>query len=71
MILYVSPHKLLKTLVEFKTYFGEDRLICVSRELSKLHEENIRGSVKEVLTHFENKPPKGEIVVIIAGKSTK
>ena len=71
MILYVSPHKLLKTLVEFKTYFGEDRLICVSRELSKLHEENIRGSVKEVLTHFENKPPKGEIVVTIAGKSTK
>lgn len=71
MILYVSPHKLLKTLVEFKTYFGKDRLICVSRELSKLHEENIRGSVKEVLTHFENKPPKGEIVVIIAGKSTK
>ena len=71
MILYVSPHKLVKTLTEFITYFGEDRPICVSRELSKLHEENVRGTVREVLTHFENKPPKGEIVVIVGGKSTK
>jgi 16S rRNA (cytidine1402-2'-O)-methyltransferase len=46
MILYVSPHKLLKTLAEFITYFGEDRQICVSRELSKLHEENVRGTVR-------------------------
>jgi 16S rRNA (cytidine1402-2'-O)-methyltransferase len=68
MILYVSPHKLVKTLVEFTTFFGEDRQICVSRELSKLHEENVRGSVREVLTHFENKPPKGEIVVVVGGK---
>ena len=71
MILYVSPHKLVKTLTEFITYFGEERQICVSRELSKLHEENIRGTVREVLTHFENKPPKGEIVVVVAGKSAK
>ena len=71
MILYVSPHKLVKTLTEFITYFGEDRPICVSRELSKLHEENVRGTVREVLTHFENKPPKGEIVIIVGGKSTK
>jgi 16S rRNA (cytidine1402-2'-O)-methyltransferase len=68
MILYVSPHKLVKTLAEFITYFGEDRQICVSRELSKLHEENVRGTVREVLTHFENKPPKGEIVVVVGGK---
>jgi 16S rRNA (cytidine1402-2'-O)-methyltransferase len=68
MIFYVSPHKLLKTLAEFITYFGEDRPICVSRELSKLHEENVRGTVREVLTHFENKPPKGEIVVVVGGK---
>ena len=68
MILYVSPHKLVKTLAEFITYFGEDRPICVSRELSKLHEENVRGTVREVLTHFENKPPKGEIVVVVGGK---
>lgn len=71
MIFYVSPHKLLKTLQEFSTYFGADRQICVSRELSKLHEENVRGSVAEVLAHFEAKPPKGEIVVIVAGKWKK
>ncbi len=70
MIIYVSPHKLVKTLAEFITYFGEDRQICVSRELSKLHEENVRGTVREVLTHFENKPPKGEIVVVVGGKTT-
>ena len=70
MILYVSPHKLVKTLAEFITYFGGDRQICVSRELSKLHEENVRGTVREVLTHFENKPPKGEIVVVVGGKIT-
>ena len=69
MILYVSPHKLVKTLTEFITFFGEDRSICVSRELSKLHEENVRGTAREVLTHFENKPPKGEIVVVVAGKT--
>ena len=71
MIMYVSPHKLLKTLAEFIIYFGADRQICVSRELSKLHEENYRGTVQDVLTHFENKPIKGEIVVIVGGKSVK
>lgn len=70
MIFYVSPHKLVKTLAEFVTYFGEDRQVCVSRELSKLHEENVRGTAKEVLTHFETKPPKGEIVVVVAGKNS-
>ena len=70
MIFYVSPHKLVKTLAEFVTYFGEDRQVCVSRELSKLHEENVRGTTKEVLTHFETKPPKGEIVVVVAGKNS-
>jgi 16S rRNA (cytidine1402-2'-O)-methyltransferase len=71
MIFYVSPHKLLKTLSEFITYFGADRPICVSRELSKLHEENCRGTVQEVLQHFENKPIKGEIVVVVSGKTGK
>ena len=71
MILYVSPHKLLKTLAEFITYFGDDRQICVSRELSKLHEENVRGTVREVLSHFEAKAPKGEIVVVVGGKIGK
>ncbi|MDM1347108.1 16S rRNA (cytidine(1402)-2'-O)-methyltransferase [Myroides marinus] len=69
MIIYVSPHKLVKTLVEFKEYFGEERQVSVSRELSKLHEETVRGTVTEVHAHFEAKPPKGEIVVIVAGKS--
>lgn len=68
MILYVSPHKLVKTLAEFITYFGEDRPICVSRELSKLHEENVRGTAREVLTHFEKTAPRGEIVVVVGGK---
>lgn len=68
MILYVSPHKLLKTLAEFSTYFGADRQICVSRELSKLHEENVRGSVFEVVKHFEKTAPRGEIVVVVGGK---
>src|SRR6218665_22221 len=69
MILYVSPHKLVKTLSEFIQYFGEDRQVCVSRELSKLHEENVRGTAKEVLAHFEKPAPRGEIVVVVAGKT--
>ncbi len=68
MIFYESPHKLLKTLNHFAEYFGEKRAISVSRELSKLYEETIRGSVQELIVHFENKAPKGEFVVIVAGK---
>lgn len=68
MIFYESPHKLIKTLGSFKEYFGADRLVSVSRELSKLHEETIRGTAEEVLQHFENKPPKGEIVIVVGGK---
>lgn len=70
MILYVSPHKLVKTLAEFIQYFGAERPVSVSRELSKLHEETVRGTAEEVLKHFEAKPPKGEIVVIVGGKVT-
>jgi len=69
MILYVSPHKLAKTLAEFVEYFGADRQVSVSREISKLHEETVRGTAEEVLKHFEIKPPKGEIVVVVAGKT--
>jgi 16S rRNA (cytidine1402-2'-O)-methyltransferase len=68
MIFYESPHKLVKTLTQFLEVFGEDRKVSVSREISKLHEETIRGSVKEVLEHYTAKPPKGEIVVVVAGK---
>ncbi|WP_293891387.1 16S rRNA (cytidine(1402)-2'-O)-methyltransferase [Flavobacterium sp.] len=68
MIFYVSPHKLIKTLAEFVQYFGAERAVSVSRELSKLHEETIRGTAAEVLKHFEAKPPKGEIVAVVGGK---
>src|SRR5690606_28283260 len=68
MIFYVSPHKLLKTLEEFIQYFGEDRPVSVSRELTKLHEETFRGTATEVLTHFGQKAIKGEIVVVVGGK---
>lgn len=71
MIFYVSPHKLVKTLAEFTQYFGADRPVSISRELSKLHEETIRGTAEEVLKHFEHKAPKGEIVAVVAGKSVK
>jgi len=68
MIIYESPHKLVKTLGHFCEYFGEDRQVSVSRELTKLYEETVRGTAREVLTHYENKAPKGEIVVIVEGK---
>lgn len=71
MIFYVSPHKLNKTLAEFVQYFGADRAVSVSRELSKLHEETVRGNAQEVLEHFEKKPAKGEIVAVVGGKPTK
>ncbi|UOX34667.1 16S rRNA (cytidine(1402)-2'-O)-methyltransferase [Flavobacterium sediminilitoris] len=71
MIFYVSPHKLNKTLAEYIQYFGEDRRVSVSREISKLHEETVRGTAVEVLQHFETKPAKGEIVICVAGKSMK
>ena len=68
MVFYESPHKLLKTLSQFKVYFGEDRQISVSRELTKLYEETIRGTIDEVLQHFVKTPPKGEIVIVVSGK---
>ncbi len=69
MIFYESPHKLLKTLNHFAEYFGEERNVSVSREISKLYEETIRGSVKEVINHFEKKSPKGEFVIVVAGSN--
>ncbi len=68
IIFYESPHKLVKTLGQFVDYFGADRQVSVSREITKLHEETIRGTVSEVLRHYEAKPPKGELVVILGGK---
>ncbi len=68
MIFYESPHKLIKTLTHFLDYFSEDRQISVSRELTKLFEETKRGTIKEVLEYYTNKPPKGEIVIVVAGQ---
>lgn len=71
MIFYVSPHKLIKTLEEFVQYFGADRPVSISRELTKLHEENYRGTAQEVLEYFKQKTIKGEIVAIVGGKTEK
>lgn len=68
MIFYESPHKLLKTLTHFGEYFGQDRQISVSRELTKLFQETKRGTVVEVLSYYTKKPAKGEIVIIVDGK---
>jgi 16S rRNA (cytidine1402-2'-O)-methyltransferase len=68
IIFYESPHKLIKTLTHFVAYFGAERPISVSRELTKMFEETIRGTIAEVLEHYTLKPPKGEIVIIVGGK---
>ncbi len=69
MIFYESPHKLLKTLKDFSTYFGEDRMISVSRELTKLYEENKRGTIGEIYDYYSRQKNKGEFVLVLAGKS--
>jgi 16S rRNA (cytidine1402-2'-O)-methyltransferase len=68
VILYESPMRLVKTLEDLIQYFGAERQCCVSRELTKMFEENARGSLKEVLEYFQQKTVKGEIVLIIGGK---
>jgi 16S rRNA (cytidine1402-2'-O)-methyltransferase len=68
MIFYESPHRLVKALTQFAEYFGEDRHASVSRELTKIYEENIRGSLHELITYFGKKAVKGEIVIVISGK---
>lgn len=68
MIFYESPHKLVKTLSQFCEFFGANRQLSVSRELTKLFEETIRGTAQEVLEHYTLKPPKGEIVIVVSGK---
>ncbi len=68
IILYESPHRLLKTLEEFAQYLGADRQASVSRELTKMFEETVRGTLEEIKSHFENNTLKGEFVICIAGK---
>lgn len=69
IIFYESPHKLVKTLTQFITFFGSERPVSVSREISKMYEETIRGTVEQVLAHYTQNPPKGEIVIVLAGKN--
>lgn len=68
IVLYESPHRLLKTLEEFEEYFGADRQASVSRELTKMYEETVRGSIEEIKSHFTNNILKGEFVICVAGK---
>jgi len=68
MIFYESPVRLVKTLEDFIEHFGPDRLCSVSRELTKLFEENKRGRLREVCDHFKQKNPRGEIVIVVNGK---
>lgn len=69
MIFYESPHRLLKTLQQFSEYFGSERKVSVSRELTKIFEETVNGSIVEVLQHFSSKEVRGEIVIVVEGKS--
>jgi len=68
IILYESPHRLLKTLEQMVEFFGGDRLVSVSRELTKLHEETFTGTATDTLLHFQKKEVRGEIVMIVRGK---
>ncbi len=69
MIFYESPHRLYKTLEQFAEFFGENRKISVSRELTKVFEENVRGDISDLLKYFKEKTIKGEIVIILEGKN--
>ena len=68
MVFYESPHRIIKTLAQFSEYFSEERKVSVSREISKMFEETIRGTTSEVLHYFEQKKPKGEFVIVVEGK---
>jgi 16S rRNA (cytidine1402-2'-O)-methyltransferase len=68
MIFYESPFRLVKTLEQFTEYFGPERQACVSREITKMFEENVRGTLTEIITSFANRTVKGEIVIVVAGK---
>ena len=68
MIFYESPYRVVKTLTQFVEYFGPERPVAVCREISKVHEETVRGSLQEVLQHFTEHEPKGEFVIVLGGK---
>ena len=66
VILYESPHRILKTLNDVSTYYNEDSGVSISRELTKIHEETFRGTIKDAIEYFEKKKPKGEFVIILS-----
>ena len=68
MIFYESPYRLVKTLTQFAELFGPERKVSVCREISKIHEESVRGTLQEVVAHFTANEPRGEIVIVLAGK---
>ena len=70
-IIYESPFRLVKTLEQLGLVCGEERKASVSREISKVHEETVRGTLTELIAHFKAKAPKGEIVICVAGKNDK
>lgn len=71
MVFYESPYRLVKTLSQFAEYFGMERDVAICREISKLHEETVRGTLEEVIKHFTEIQPKGEIVIVLSGIKTK
>lgn len=71
MIFYESPYRLVKTLTQFAEFFGGDRQVSVCREISKVHEESVRGTLDEVISHFTETEPRGEIVIVLEGNNSK
>ena len=71
MVFYESPHRIVKALQQFAEVFGQERPVAVCREISKVHEEVVRGSIAEALTHFQEHEPRGEFVIIVGGKTEK
>lgn len=71
MVFYESTHRIMKTLEQLAEAFGADRQACVSRELTKIHEENARGTLAELIEYYQTHPVKGEIVLVVAGKNPK
>ena len=71
MVFYESPYRVLKTLQQFCEMFGEERQVSCCREISKVHEESVRGTLAEVIAHFQEREPKGEFVIVVKGRRAK
>lgn len=71
MVFYESPYRIVKTLTQFAEYFGAERYASVSREISKIHEETVRGTLSELIHHFTDNEPRGEFVIVVSGQSDR